>query len=235
MFADSFLDSSPSEREVRRRTRVSSFGLQGAAVAGILLFSMLRVERLPPVQWASTIVAPSPMTAVTKPRTSHPSGAIIAEAHPLSTPTYEPRGIAPDVGPAPPPAVDVEHIGVSGSTGPGIPFSLGNALPVIVPPPAIPARPARISRMMEGNLIHRVQPVYPILARQARMQGAVVLRALIDREGRIEKLQALNGPAVLEQAAIEAVQQWRYKPYLLDGEPIEVETQITVNFILGGN
>ncbi len=235
MFADSFLDSSPSEREVRRRTKLSSFGLQGAAVAGILLFSMLRVDRLPPVQWTSAIVAPAPMTNVTTPRTSHPSGASIAEAQPLSRPSYEPRGIASDVGPTPPPTFDVEDIGVSGSTGPGIPFSIGNALPVIVPPPAIHARPSRISRMMEGNLIHRVQPVYPVLARQARMQGPVVLRAVIDREGRIEKLQALSGTPVLEQAAIEAVQQWRYKPYLLDGEPIEVETQITVNFTLGGN
>jgi protein TonB len=235
MFADSLLDPSPSEREVRRRTRLSSFGLQGAAIAGILLFSMLRVERLPPAQWTSAIVAPAPRPAVAVERAPHAAMANIVAAHPLSTPSYEPRGIAPDVGPVTPPAVDVEHIGVSGSMGPGIPFSIGNALPVIVPPPAIHARPARISRMMEGNLVHRVQPVYPILARQARMQGSVVLRAVIDREGRIEKLQALSGPPVLEQAAIEAVQQWGYKPYLLDGEPIEVETQITVNFTLGGN
>jgi protein TonB len=88
--------------------------------------------------------------------------------------------------------------------------------------------------MMEGNLIHRVQPAYPALAKQARIQGSVVLRAIINREGVIENLQALSGPPVLEQAAIAAVKQWRYRPYLLGGEPIEVETQVTVNFSLGG-
>ena len=88
--------------------------------------------------------------------------------------------------------------------------------------------------MMEGNLIHRVQPDYPPLARQARIQGQVVLRAMISREGTIENLQVLSGHPMLVQAAVDAVRQWRYRPYVLNGEPVEVETQVTVNFVLSG-
>jgi len=87
---------------------------------------------------------------------------------------------------------------------------------------------------MEGNLIHRVQPEYPPLARQARVQGTVVLRAVISREGKIENLQVLNGHPLLVQAAMDAVRQWRYRPYYLNNEPVEVETQVTVNFTLSG-
>ena len=87
---------------------------------------------------------------------------------------------------------------------------------------------------MEGNLIHRVQPEYPQLARQARIQGPVILRAIINRDGRIENLQVLSGHPMLVQAAIDAVRQWRYRPYLLNDQAVEVETQITVNFTLSG-
>ncbi len=91
-----------------------------------------------------------------------------------------------------------------------------------------------ISHMMEGNLTHKVQPDYPPLARQARMQGAVVLQAVISREGTIENLQVLSGHPMLVPSALAAVRQWRYRPYFLNGEPVEVETQVTVNFVLGG-
>ena len=87
---------------------------------------------------------------------------------------------------------------------------------------------------MEANLVHRVQPAYPPLARAARIQGSVVLQAVISKTGTIENLQVLNGHPMLVRAALDAVQQWRYRPYFLNGEPVEVETQITVNFILSG-
>jgi len=89
--------------------------------------------------------------------------------------------------------------------------------------------------MLEGNLIRRVEPVYPPLARSARIQGSVVLAALISRAGTIENLRAISGHPMLVPAAIDAVRQWQYRPYILNSEPIEVETQITVNFTLGGN
>ena len=87
--------------------------------------------------------------------------------------------------------------------------------------------------MMEGNLIHRVEPQYPIIAKQIRLQGSVVLKAVISREGKIEQVEITSGPGLLALAAKDAVQQWRYRPYLLNGDPVEVETQITVNFVLG--
>jgi protein TonB len=76
-------------------------------------------------------------------------------------------------------------------------------------------------------------PEYPRLARMARIQGDVVLHAVIGREGEIEGLRTVSGPPQLRAAAEVAVRQWRYRPYLLNGKPIEVETQITVRFILG--
>jgi len=87
---------------------------------------------------------------------------------------------------------------------------------------------------MEGNLVYRVQPQYPPLARQARVQGTVVLHAVISREGKIENLQLVSGHPLLVQSAMDAVRQWRYRPYLLNNEPVEVETQVTVNFTLSG-
>jgi protein TonB len=88
--------------------------------------------------------------------------------------------------------------------------------------------------MMEGNLIYRVQPQYPTLARQARVQGIVLLRAVISKEGKIENVQVIGGHPLLVKAAMDAVRQWRYRPYYLNSEPVEVETQVTVNFTLSG-
>ena len=106
----------------------------------------------------------------------------------------------------------------------------------MAPPPVRPtlAHLPLTSHMMEGNLIHKVQPDYPPLARQARIQGSVVLQAVISREGTIENLQVLSGHPMLVPSALTAVRQWRYRPYFLNGEPVEVETQVTVNFVLGG-
>jgi len=87
---------------------------------------------------------------------------------------------------------------------------------------------------MEGNLIHRVEPVYPHLAQMARIQGTVMLRAIISRTGSIENLQVISGHPMLVGAAIDAVRQWRYRPYILNGDPVEVETQVTVKFSVGG-
>jgi protein TonB len=97
------------------------------------------------------------------------------------------------------------------------------------------AAPLRISHISEGNLIRKVLPEYPPLARSARIQGPVVLQAMISKEGVIENLRVVTGHPMLVPAAIDAVRQWRYRPYILNNEPVEVETQITVNFGLGGS
>ena len=88
--------------------------------------------------------------------------------------------------------------------------------------------------VMRAVLIRKVAPVYPPLARQARIQGVVILQAQISKEGNIENLQLISGHPMLAPAAIDAVKQWKYKPYLLNGEPVEVETQVQVNFTLSG-
>ncbi len=89
--------------------------------------------------------------------------------------------------------------------------------------------------MSEGDLIRKIQPTYPALARSARIQGIVVLQTVISKQGTIENVTVLTGHPMLVSAAIEAVRQWRYRPYILNNEPVEVETQITVNFFLAGN
>ncbi|MBI3644378.1 MAG: TonB family protein [Acidobacteriales bacterium] len=99
-------------------------------------------------------------------------------------------------------------------------------------PKAMPAT-LRISQgVSQGLLIKRVQPRYPQNALAMRIQGAVQMEATINKEGNIINLKVLNGDAVLARAATEAVRQWRYKPYYLDGDPVEIQTQITVNFKL---
>jgi protein TonB len=83
-------------------------------------------------------------------------------------------------------------------------------------------------------LIQKTQPIYPPIAKAARVSGTVVLQATISKTGSIENLHVVNGPAMLQQAAMDAVRTWRYKPYLLNNEPVEVETTVNVIFTLGG-
>jgi len=231
IFSDSILDTSNGSRQ-RRRSTVTSITLQAMAIGGLLVFSMLHVETLPQSQLVSRLVAPSQPQAEGH-QAFHASGHQLMTSRPMMLPSYEPRGIAPEQESPGPPSVNIQDLRPSsGSTG--VPFGMGTELSVAIPPPSITAKPVRISRIMEGNLIRRVQPTYPALARQARIQGSVVLSAVISRDGMIEHLQALNGQPMLEQAAIDAVRQWKYRPYLLNGEPVEVETQITVNFTLDG-
>jgi len=102
-------------------------------------------------------------------------------------------------------------------------------------PKFIPATPQRIrisAGVTKGLLIQRIEPTYPPLARSARVQGDVVLSAIIDTNGHITNLQLVSGHPMLVPSAIAAVKQWRYKPYLLNGQPVEVETTITVIFTL---
>jgi protein TonB len=86
--------------------------------------------------------------------------------------------------------------------------------------------------VMQGLLLRRVEPAYPTIAKAARISGTVVLQATISKAGTIEHLQILSGPPLLQQAAYDAVKEWRYKPFLLDGEPVEVGTTIDVVFTL---
>lgn len=117
-----------------------------------------------------------------------------------------------------------------------VPKSQGLASPSGGQEPAVrPQLPQRIrvsAPVAGGMLIRKVNPVYPPLARQARVSGTVVLKAIIGKDGSIENLTLVSGHPLLAPAAIEAVKQWKYRPFLLNGRPLQVETEVTVNFAL---
>ena len=109
---------------------------------------------------------------------------------------------------------------------------VAGAEPGAAPETAVPQHVHISSGVATGLLVSKVQPEYPADARTAHIQGAVVLKATIDREGNVANVELVSGHPMLAPAAIEAVKQWKYKPYLLAGTAVEVETQITVNFTL---
>jgi protein TonB len=243
MFADSLLDSPWADRSRRGWTTLVSFAMQAVAVAGLLLLPLLYTQGLPQLQLIAALVAPVPPPAPSAPQPARETRAntsnLSRDGHVIAPPSV-PREIARLDETIAPPPVFMSGLGVSGGTGDptgrnGVFGSIGGPNVVVPPPPpATNAHPPRVSRMMEGNLTYRVQPQYPPLARQARVQGIVVLRAMISREGRIENLQVVSGPPLLVKSAMDAVLQWRYRPYYLNNEPVEVETQVTVNFTLAG-
>ena len=113
-------------------------------------------------------------------------------------------------------------------------------VPLDVPPPPPPPAPVikntqpvrRGGVIQAANLIQQVKPVYPVLAQQTRVEGVVVMEAVISKEGSVESLRVISGHPLLNKAALDAVQQWKYRPTLLNGEPVEVLTTITVTFTL---
>jgi periplasmic protein TonB len=233
------LNSSWDERSRRGLTALTSFALQALAVGFLLILPLLRPTGLPLLRQLSTPVSiGQPLTDAPAVRTHSganapaPSSATIflrpSTRFPVGMPAASDDG--PPVGPSGP------YIpGWKGSPG-GVFDSLGSgARPIMPVAPVAVARPVSISHMSEGDLVHKILPTYPALARAARLQGQVVLQAVIGKQGGIENLRVLSGHPMLVPAAIEAVRQWRYRPYILNSEPVEVETQITVNFSLTGN
>jgi protein TonB len=243
MFADSLLDSPWTDRSRRGLTTLVSFAVQSVAVGALLLLPLLYTQGLPQLQLIASLVAPTPPPAPPPQpmRSAREMTSNLSRDGQVIAPRSVPREILHVDETSVPPPVDVGGLGVVGGTGNslarnGVLDSIGGGLNAIVPPP--PLAPSihapRVSRMMEGNLIYRVQPQYPPLARQARVQGIVVLRAVISREGKIENVQVIGGHPLLVKSAMDAVRQWRYRPYYLNNEPVEVETQVTVNFTLSG-
>lgn len=243
MFADSLCDTTWAQTSRRGWTTLASFALQALAVGVLLLLPLLYTEGLPKLRLISSPIpvpaAAAPPAAVppvdhsSRPQSNLMNGRVVA-------PPTIPRQIAniEDMGPLAP--ITSNELGVMNSTGDprtaGVFRSIGNSPISVVPPPPKPAaRPPRVSVMMQGYLVHRVEPVYPSPAKAARIQGRVQLQAIISRDGRIENLRVLSGHPMLVQAALDAVRQWRYRPYILNGDAVEVETQVTVNFVLSGS
>lgn len=243
IFAESMLESSWAQRTRRSWMTVSSFGLQALVVGLLLLLPLWKTVGVPTSRTLSTPISLGRTTAE-PPQAAQASPASATRSNFQAGRFMQPSRIPTAISmtaeePSPPAAVGV-GTGVEGVRLPGssigLPAALFNGSRPVLPTAAAPmARTFRTSNMLEGSLIRRVQPIYPSLARSARIQGSVVLFAVISKAGAIDNLRVLSGHPMLVPAAIEAVRQWRYRPYILNSEPIEVETQITVNFLLSGN
>jgi len=160
-------------------------------------------------------------------------------ANQLQAPKVIPKEVAKIEQAAPPDSAGV--VGGVGEAGGSIGGVIGGGVggvgpaPPPPPPPAAkaPTGPVRIGgRVQEANLIHKVTPQYPPLAKSARVQGTVEFTAIIGKDGTIRELKLVHGHPLLVNAARQAVEQWRYKPTMLNGEPVDVITQIDVNFTL---
>jgi protein TonB len=238
----STLESTWDQSAHRGWTTLASFTTQAFALSLLLAISLIWGGRLPQVRWlqisAPASFRPQPQAATQAARGHHTTAAIsVLRLEPITAPQSIPFHLmAVNDASADPSAPDLPAIGSGkrNTSGDDVPGGLGN-VPVVIPARPAPVKPLLVSHLAEANLLHRVQPSYPPLARQAHVQGAVELRAIISKAGTIENLVVLRGHPMLAAAAIEAVRQWRYRPYLLNNEPIEVETEITVNFVLSGS
>ncbi len=245
MFEDSLIESGNKLKTKRGLTTFLSFGLQIALVGVLVLIPLLFTEALPKTQLMTFLVAPPPPPPPPPPPAATPIKVVkiiqtdIVNGQ-LRTPTKIPEKIQMiKEEEAPPPVSTMAGVvgGVPGAAGGqmgGVIGGIINSTPIAVPKVATPQR-VRVSQgVTQGLLLRKIQPAYPPLARQARIQGSVLLQAEISKDGSIQNLRLISGHPMLAPAAIEAVKQWKYKPYILNGEPVEVETQITVNFTLAG-
>ena len=242
MFAESMLETSWKQRTRRGWTTFTSFVLEALVIGLLLLLPLLRTVGSPTVRrTVSTPISAGPPEPPSTPRPRTGNNSPAPSSPPIAR-FVEPGHISPtismtsdDPAPQPPGAGDtIPGVGVPG-TADGFPISMGRGNYILPPPPpsATISHVFRTSTILEGSLIRKVQPIYPPIAKTGRIQGPVVLFAVISKSGSIDNLRVVSGHPLLVRAAIDAVQQWQYRPYILNHEPIEVETQITVNFVLG--
>ena len=227
-------------RRLRRKALAASIALQVVCVAALLIWPLIAAPNSLPHRYVVTPVPPYAGRAnVQTPHvhhvTAHASRPLFAHAIVFSTPKAHPAMRELSGQPAPAEVggpVEIESGG--DQLGFGIPGSIGVRAPIQPPRPAPPVQKVvlRSEGVMAGQLIHQVQPRYPEIARDMHLSGGVHLQAIIGTDGRVRDLEILDGNPILTRAAVEAVRQWRYKPTLLNGAPVEVETFITVNFVL---
>ena len=243
MFEDSLIESGGKLKTKRGRTSFVAFLIEFMIIGVMVLIPLIFTEALPKGQMMFLLVAPPP-----PPPPPPPAAAVVHVRQiqtdivngELRTPTKIPQKIKMIQEDEAPPAMATTGVvggvpgGVPGGSMGGVIGSVLSSTPVAAPKIATPTRVRVSSGVVSGLLVRKVPPTYPPLARQARIQGVVVLQAQISKEGNIENLQLISGHPMLAPAAIEAVKQWKYKPYLLNGEPVEVETQVQVNFTLAG-
>jgi protein TonB len=239
MFEDSLIESGGKLKTSRPATAVFSFGMQALIVGILVLMPLLFTEALPRTQATTFLVAPPPpppLPAAVRVRQNLETDMVNNQ---LRTPTRIPRRVEMIRENETQPS----QMGVVGALPDGPPGNQLGVIRGIISNPAVAVLSVptvtrvRVSQgVTQGMLIHRVRPAYPQMAKIARVQGPVVLAAIVGKEGTIQNLHVLSTASpLLNQAAIEAVKQWRYKPYILNDTPVEVDTQITVNFTLSGS
>jgi protein TonB len=254
MFEQTFVDSMGSTR--KPWTVAVAFIGEIFAICIAILIPLIYTDTLPRTQLTSFLVAPPPPPPPPPPPAAVQQVKAVKviprqfNAGQLMAPKAIPKQIAMiKEEELPPPSGAAGVVGgvpggvpggtVGGVIG-GIISSVPSAAPPPPPPPVVkeapkPAAPQRIrvgGNVQNAKLIRKVMPTYPPLAKQARITGTVRLNAIISKDGRIQDLQVVSGHPLLVPSALEAVRQWVYEPTLLNGEPVEVVTQIDVNFTL---
>lgn len=233
MFEDSTFESSGKIHTRSRAWMIVTFILNSVILLALVLIPLLYPEALPRLMNTIMMVAPAPQPQPPQPL---PTRQVLRMDHASEIMDQQLR--APRLIPTAPYIPDKPE---SQSPGPVAEWNAGPSgrnLSVFREhrAPAVRAAsqpPARVSGgVMEGLLVGKVIPVYPPLARAMGMEGTVVLQATISKTGTIENLRVVSGPELLQKAALDAVSRWRYRPYLLNGEPVEVETTINVNFTM---
>ena len=239
MFEDSLIESGGKLKDKRGRTTAFSFLVQLGIIGFMVLIPLLFTEALPNLQSAMALVAPPPPPPPPPPAEVHIVKQVQTDIvnGQLRTPTKIPKKVEMiKEEEAPPPMTS----GVVGGVPGGVPGgSMGGVMGSIIGTnTAVPTiKPQRIrvsSGVTQGLVIHKVEPNYPPIAKTARVSGTVILQAVISKEGTIENLRVVSGHPLLTQSAVEAVKQWRYRPYILNGDPVEVETTVEVHFTLAG-
>ncbi|MGA3210432.1 MAG: TonB family protein [Terriglobales bacterium] len=242
MFEDILLESRSKNSTA---ATAASFSVQVVLLAVLVCVPMLVTHSLPQEELVTTLVAPPPPPppppAPATPRAAQPKAVerVSELRQPLKIP--EKIELAKET---PPPSDPTSVAGVVGGVPSGTPggqiggviggiiSSAAEPVPVASPTITTPQR-VRVSQgVVQGLVLQRVAPEYPPVAKIARIQGQVVLHAVIGKDGTVQNLQAVSGNPLLTPAALNAVKQWRFKPYLLNGEPTDVEALITVNFSL---
>lgn len=246
--SECLVDNDPAARVRARRLRSKALVLS-VALEAMVLASLLTWPLISP----GSLVATSYICRITMPPDSGSGAAQNRnQRHPIAQPKHDEdpkrrlylhavflpsnteRGNieAPDIGPDE--GGGNEGLGLPGA-GPSLPGGTGDRVIVPEPPHAEPphVRPMRRSEgVMAAMLVNRVEPQYPAIAKAAHISGVVHLRAVIGKDGTVRELEVVDGNPLLARAARAAVQAWRYQPTRLNGEPVEVETYVTVNFIL---
>ncbi len=248
-FSDILLETDSTERRRRRWAAVTSVIVQSLLLGTLLLVPLWFTDALPKAQLLTFLVAPPPPPPPPPPA-SAPAVQVVRHVESdmsdgrLRTPSRIPQKVQMIREEEAPPQISSGG-GVIGGVPGGIPGGqLGGVIggivsassnlasvPKLAAPPVV--KRMRISQgVTRGMLTTKIEPRYPVIAASAHVQGAVVLTAIISRNGDIENLTVLSGHPLLVPAAIEAVKQWHYRPFLLNGEPVEVETTVTVTFQL---